>query len=206
MGVTPLYVQMDACGTHKTICSCTIILSTYVYVYCACMCVHVYLYVYVCTFKVLSVRFASSHFFHRPSLQYGHRHVEPWLHPSRTVHGIPTVPWGERGGAAGLHYGDVGIPQPFPSGRGTEKEALLWWVIRGDVGRKACGGKERVVEQVASICGFISVKELFYMPHGLWHREELSNEVYTASYQSAPRSLVLYVYGCDRMEGWYTYN
>ena len=149
----------------KYICLCVLCMYVRACVLCmyvwACVLVHVHLHI-----QSPECVFASSHFFHRPSLQYGHRHVEPWLHPSRAVHGIPTVPWGERGGAAGLHHGDVGIPQPFPSGRGTKKEALLWWVIRGDVGRKACVGKERVVELVASICGFISVKELFYMPHG----------------------------------------
>lgn len=62
------------------------------------------------------------------TLLHANRHVELWLYPGGAVHGVPPVPRGERGGAAGLYHGGPGTPQWKRAGSGHQEAPLLWLV------------------------------------------------------------------------------
>lgn len=60
-----------------------------------------------------------------PEMFPSSRHVEPRLHPRRTLHGLPDLPWGERAGAALMHHGGLGATGKVPGRQELAQEPLL---------------------------------------------------------------------------------
>ena len=71
-----------------------------------------------------------THISHRPALQHVNRHVELRLHPGRALHGLPSLPGGERGGAAVLHHGDLRAALTNTAAGGPEEKTVFWLVVK----------------------------------------------------------------------------